>query len=177
MALQSHIRSCSLRSHPQLRCFSNGFLFPSAVESSRCALRRVLRIAVANDVSLWRRWGVSVHCPAERAAATRMQHMVSFRALGFSTLAVQRCSPKYFRALCLPACIYSRAMTVASRAFFVGLLATVGVEGVTADPFFPAGSDALLQVLAAVISVFCTLLSLCNALHVQECLMRQQLRR
>ena len=33
-----------------------------------------------------------------------------------------------------------------SRVFLAGFLAAVGVEGAAADPFFPAGSDALLQV-------------------------------
>ena len=36
----------------------------------------------------------------------------------------------------------------AARAVLVGLLAAVGVNGAaSADPFFPAGSDTLLQVL------------------------------
>ena len=35
---------------------------------------------------------------------------------------------------------------LASRAFCAGLLVAVGIEGAAADPFFPAGSDALLQV-------------------------------
>ena len=31
--------------------------------------------------------------------------------------------------------------------FFVGVLASAGIVAAAADPFFPAGSDALLQVL------------------------------